>query len=112
MAIIWDDPQSATSGPCPTDNAGLLTADEHEAIRLLGKVANLLARSIIADGPTRGHDTDEAFFHVHALQRMVGSQAAARAYPDQFRLLGSTIPLAPDAEFGQLTAPDVEPEPA
>lgn len=44
--------------------------------------------AIIPDGPSRDNDLREACAHVHALQHMVMSQAAARAYPELYRELG------------------------
>jgi hypothetical protein len=46
---------------------------------------------VVGMGPTRSGDCDEAIHHVHALQRAVMSQAAGRAYPTLFRLLGETV---------------------
>lgn len=48
---------------------------------------------IVGDGPTRDDDLNEVVVHVHALQAMVLSQAACRAYPGQFRLLGETLSI-------------------
>jgi hypothetical protein len=67
-----------------------LTKDEIKAINLAGELAGLLLR-IIGDGMTRTSDTTEAIEHIHVLQRMVMANAAARAYPGMFRLLGETI---------------------
>jgi len=64
-----------------------LTSQEHEAIRLLGDVGNLLPQ-IVAHGPTREADLDELVAHLHVLQRSIAAQAAARAYPHTYRLLG------------------------
>lgn len=65
----------------------LLTDEELEAIELMGRVADLLA-VIVAPGATAEQDTLELHHHVHAIQRAIGSQAAARAYPQRFRQLG------------------------
>lgn len=67
-----------------------LTADEHEAVYLLGQAAGVIRR-IIGDGPTAAHDWVEAAGRIHDLQHMVMSQAAARAYPDMYRLLGRSL---------------------
>lgn len=61
----------------------LLTKDELKLAKLLGKVAN---KFTLVFGS--GHDLDEAVDKVHQLQAAVLSQAAARAYPKRFRLLG------------------------
>lgn len=68
----------------------LLTDDEHECVRLLGQASALMTR-IVAEGPTRAADIAELYGHVHVLQRTIGSQAAARAFPARYRLLGSTL---------------------
>lgn len=68
----------------------LLTDEEHEALRLSGELANLLHR-IIGDGPASATDWNEAAIHVHSVQHMVMRQAAARAYPELYRLLGERL---------------------
>lgn len=65
----------------------LLTGEELEAIDLMGRVAVLLA-VIVAPGPAANQDTLELHHHIHAIQRAIGSQAAARAYSQRFRQLG------------------------
>lgn len=40
---------------------------------------------------TRETDINEAMHYIHALQNMVLSQAAARAYPSKYRLMGRTF---------------------
>lgn len=66
----------------------LLTAEEREFLKLTATLANLM-RGIIGDGPQAEHDWSEAVPMIHNLQHMVMAQAAARAYPDTFRLLGN-----------------------
>jgi len=75
-----------TSGADP----GLLTPDEQEAVTLAGRLANLISR-IVAAGPTRNDDINEAVVHIHGIQHAVMAQAAARAYPDRYRLLGGLV---------------------
>lgn len=70
----------------------LLTDDEHRAVELAGQLYNLLC-NIVDDGPARQADLAECAASVHQIQRAVLTQAAARAYPDRYRLLGSTIQL-------------------
>lgn len=67
-----------------------LTVLEHAVISDLGKLANDFS-DIIGDGPTSKADFLEAVIHIHALQRMVMSNAAARAYPLLYRRLGEVI---------------------
>lgn len=69
-----------------------LTDFEHETLKLTGQLANNV-RCIIGDGPQAENDWGEAAFHIHAIQRMIMSQAAARSYPDMYRLLGKVIEL-------------------
>jgi hypothetical protein len=68
-----------------------LTAQEKDAIGLTVELADMLDR-IVGDGPTRDADLTELISHVHAIQRSIMAQAAARAYPDKFRLLGGEPP--------------------
>lgn len=68
----------------------LLTLDEHIVVAKLGKLWGDLCR-IVGDGPTREADLNEIVVHVHALQNFVLAQAAARAYPDTYRLAGHEL---------------------
>jgi len=70
--------------------ADLLTTEEREFVSRLGSLWNDLCM-IVDRGATRRSDLDEAIVHVHALQHLVMAQAAARAYPNEFRRLGSVI---------------------
>lgn len=70
--------------------AGLLTADEHQAVEDAGQLYNLLCR-IVGHGPSRAGDLGELVGHVHGIQQAVLKQAAARAYPDRYRLLGGIV---------------------
>lgn len=67
-----------------------LTVREVEAVETLGRLWGELCE-IVGDGPTRDADLTELVAHVHALQHAVMAQAAARAHPDAFRLLGETL---------------------
>jgi hypothetical protein len=68
----------------------LLTTEEHKVMAsladLFGSISSMCGSSI-----TRQQDMLEVTMHVHALQRIVLSQAAARAYPEEYRLLGETV---------------------
>ena len=68
----------------------VLTDAEHEFVEQLGRAWNLLC-DVVGSGPSRPGDLAEAASHVHALQNLVLAQAAARAYPDRYRLLGLEI---------------------
>lgn len=80
--------------PTPTSEVELLTEAEHRAVALAADLWNVLAVDVIALGRSRNGDLDELRHHIHAIQQAVLSQAAARAYPDRYRLLGGE--LAPD----------------
>lgn len=69
----------------------LLTDAEHQLIGLLGRCWNLFASSVVGPDRTAQADCTEFVHHIHALQHMVMAQAAARAYPDQYRLAGRTL---------------------
>lgn len=69
----------------------LLTAAEHRAVEEAGKLYTFIARHICGEGPTRSHDLAELAQHVHAIQHLVMAQAAARAYPDTYRLMGESF---------------------
>ena len=68
----------------------MLNALEHETIELLGEVWGDIC-NIVGRGPSREADLAEAIAHIHALQHFVMAQAASRAYPDRYRLLGRTL---------------------
>lgn len=84
--------------------ADALTAAERQAVRDAGLLYTAIAEKIVANGPTREDDLAELRFHVHGIQRMIMAQAAARAFPGEFRQLGgildATDPLAYPADGG------------
>ena len=67
-----------------------LTGNERAAIDLTAGLWTLL-QGIVGNGPTRAADLVEATIHIHALQHMIMSQAAARAHPEAYRLLGECV---------------------
>lgn len=73
-----------------------LTEAEHQVMELTSQLWSALC-SVTGDGRTRAEDLHEASLHIHALQNMVLAQAAARAYPDKYRLLGHTIDIQEEA---------------
>lgn len=77
------------------DANGLLTVAEVAALEQCGALAGMLG-SIVGLGPTRGADLAELYGHVHGIQQAIMSQAAARVYPERFRLLGE-VKAAPAA---------------
>lgn len=103
--MLTDDEEARTRGAEP-----LLTDDEHEVIRLLAEAWNLL-NQCAGSGRTRAADMGEAALHVHALQHAVMAQAAARAYPDIYRLLGEpgrNTPTAAQARPEHNHAPEID----
>lgn len=67
----------------------LLTPEEHRLMMMIGKV-NRQFHAISENGPTKEQDLTEIRNHIHALQNWVLAQAAARAYPQEYRTLGGT----------------------
>lgn len=74
----------------------LMTPAEHEAMNKLGELWKLFVNDIVDQGAAENADRSEILYHVHALQRTVMAQAAARAYPELYRPLGGD-PM-PDAD--------------
>ena len=71
-----------------------LTFEENEVVNMLGDAFNIFSRAIVANGAMYDHDVNEFAGFIHGAQRMVLSQAAARCYPDSYRLLGKVGPPA------------------
>lgn len=67
-----------------------LTDEEHRALALTAELANLFGR-ITGQDRSRHNDLGEAVHHIHALQHMVMAQAAGRAYPSLYRLMGEIL---------------------
>ena len=68
----------------------LLTPAEKEAVAQAAKLFTMMC-AIVRDGPSREQDLAEACTYIHGLQNMILAQAAARAYPDEYRLMGGTV---------------------
>ncbi len=83
-------PRSNSAADPSSPAAGLTEAEDH-AIRLAAQLWNVLATEIIARGPSRETDLCEMAAHIHGIQHAVMAQAAARGYPDRYRLLGGTV---------------------
>jgi hypothetical protein len=77
----------------------LLTPLELRALDQIGEVGSTLFAVVREAG---GFDPDmaEVADKVHQLQALVMSNAAARAYPDRFRLLGQTKQKTPESATG------------
>lgn len=71
-------------------DTGPLSADEKAALDLTAELTYVLGR-VVGHDRTRHGDLAELLAHVHAIQHALMSQAAARAYPDRFRLLGESL---------------------
>lgn len=81
---------SDSDAPPPVPWANALSPDELVLLDALGEIADGFAR-ITGSGLTRDRDLAEVAALVHGLQSKVMGQAAARAYPSRFRLLGETL---------------------
>jgi hypothetical protein len=79
-----------TDTPMPPALHGL-TEDEHRAMELAAQLVNQVVR-IMGFSDSRHGDIQELVWHIHGIQNMILAQAAARAYPDRYRLLGKVIP--------------------
>ncbi len=73
----------------------LLTRKEHQLVELLGETFSLFY-DMVGNGHTRAADMSEICGQIHALQARVLMQAAARAHPDKYRLLGEQVPEKAD----------------
>jgi hypothetical protein len=69
----------------------LLTEAEHEALTLTATLTQAMGAIIGRDGAQPAKDMREVVAHIHGIQQMIMSQAAARAYPDRYRLLGQDL---------------------
>lgn len=83
-------PESSTSNP------EMLTEDEHKLIDDIGRLASRYSKmankyAIETGGAVLEHDLYEWTHHIHALQNAILANAAARAYPDKYRLGGVFI---------------------
>ena len=72
-------------------SAELMTETEHRVVEMMGEVWNLICTEVIGHGPSREGDLEEIIHHIHAIQRTMMKQAAARAYPNRYRLLGGIV---------------------
>jgi len=75
-----------------------LTDIEREALDHLAQAANLISKAIRTPDESQAYshhiangDWDEAAALIHNIQHLVMAQAAARAYPTTFRLLGHSL---------------------
>lgn len=78
--------------------AELLTEAEHRAMDLTVELWNLLAGEVILNGRAGPGDRAEMAAAIHVIQERILAQAAARAYPDRYRLLGGDPPLTDEEQ--------------
>jgi hypothetical protein len=95
--LITDVPDAVERLVKPAGTKGkntddLLTNEELALVEDLGRIVERFGR-VIGQGHARDSDVGDAMFHILALQRMVLAQAAARAYPMDFRLMGEDKPV-------------------
>lgn len=64
-----------------------LTDKEIKAISLCSDLMNI-CQQICGNGSSRDGDLRELCGSIHSIQNAIMSQAAARAYPDKYRLMG------------------------
>lgn len=67
-----------------------LTDLERELVTDIGKCYSKFLKVMEANGDYL-LDRDEIIHHIHILQRYVLSNAAARAYPGEYRAIGSSL---------------------
>jgi hypothetical protein len=67
-----------------------LTEAEQDVTKIAADLWNALCAAI-PEGPNRNNDLAEIAVHIHAIQHAVMANAAARAYPDTYRLLGQSL---------------------
>jgi hypothetical protein len=68
----------------------LLTLEERVAMAMTVALVDQFGK-ICGRGPSREGDMAEFVTWIHAIQHTIMAQAAARAYPGEFRLLGEVI---------------------
>jgi hypothetical protein len=68
-----------------------LTEAETRALDITTDLVAVVCQEVIGRGPTRDNDVREFVDKVHQIQAVIMSQAAGRAHPDRYRLLGETL---------------------
>lgn len=79
----------------PASTSVDLTVDEQHALELAETLANTLG-GIVGWGPTRDRDLGELHAKLRDIQHAVMAQSLARAYPEQFALLGGAAVAPPE----------------
>jgi hypothetical protein len=97
VPLCWQqDPQSYTACDRKRGHLGLhtwervafLTDEEHDAVTAAGRVMTQVVDVCGDSAQTRDIDLTEIQSFVHGIQNAILAQAAARAYPDRYRLMG------------------------
>jgi hypothetical protein len=68
-----------------------LTEAETRAMDITVDLVAVVCQEVIGHGPTRDNDVREFVDKVHQIQATIMAQAAGRAHPDRYRLLGETL---------------------
>lgn len=71
-------------------DGSLLTDAEKKVIEDAGNLWMSIC-GVVGKESTRDADLKELIVHIHAIQRAVMANAAARAYPEEFRPLGGRV---------------------
>lgn len=69
-----------------------MTDAEHRAMDLTAELVNLMCSEVIGHGAARDGDVAELVADIHRIQHRILRQAAGRAYPDRYRMLGGDPP--------------------
>lgn len=93
---IWPELAKPATAGVSVEQVDLLTEAEHRAVQLAGELFKLISTGIVGSARTRQGDIREFSADIHRIQDRVLSQAAARAYPERYRLLGGSRPKKPD----------------
>ena len=85
---------AALSMVAKTGGHGLTDAEHAIAAKVEDLAQDLM--ELVGEGPTAGDDWNEILPHLHALQQTVLAQAASRAHPGRYRMLGHTEAVGAD----------------
>ncbi len=87
--IVQDEPEPPSLRLVHTaPEIDLLTPIERQAMAEVTALWKTLTQ-VVGNAPTRSQDLTELIGPIHLIQRYVMAQAAGRAYPEQYRLLGT-----------------------
>lgn len=66
----------------------MLTDEERYVLNLTSEIWNVMNKEVVGSEKNREADLWELSIHIHNIQNMILAQAAAREYPEKYRLLG------------------------